>query len=193
MKRSEKNVFGDNNVLRFAAEISQVLVELELDGCVIGGVANQRWGEPRQTADVDVTISLTFGAEMVVAQQLLDRFESRIENPKEFALANRILLLESDSGIGLDASLGGFPFEQRMMNRASDWIVPKHGVIRTCSAEDLIVLKAFAARPQDWIDLEKVIVRQGDRLDRDLIRTELAPLVELKEEPEIMTRLDALL
>lgn len=63
------------------------------------------------------------------------------------------------------------------MSRASDWIVPEHGVIRTCSAEDLIVPKAFAARPQDWIDVEKVIVRQGDRLDRDQIRTELAPLI----------------
>ena len=53
--------------------------------------------------------------------------------------------------------------------------------------------QAFAARPQDWIDVEKVIVRQGDRLDRELIRTELAPLVDLKEEPEIMLRLESLL
>ena len=36
-------------------------------------------------------------------------------------------------------------------------------------------------------------VRQGDRLDRDQIRTELTPLVDLKEEPEIMTQRDALL
>jgi len=25
--------------------------------------------------------------------------------------------------------------------------------LRTCSAEDLIVHKAFAARPQDWVDI----------------------------------------
>jgi hypothetical protein len=70
--------------------------------------------------------------------------------------------------------------------------VPRHGEIRTCSAEDLVVLKSFASRPQDWIDVEKVIIRQGPRLDRALIIEELKPLAELKEEPEILSRLDQL-
>lgn len=53
-------------------------------------------------------------------------------------------------------------------------------------------MKAVAARPQDWIDVEKVIIRQGVRLDRDLVWEELRPLVELKEEPEIAEALEAL-
>ena len=28
---------------------------------------------------------------------------------------------------------------------------------------------AFACRPQDWIDIEKIALRQGARLNRDLI------------------------
>ena len=59
-------------------------------------------------------------------------------------------------------------------------------------AEDLVVLKTFASRPQDWIDVEKVIVRQGSRLNRQLILEELTPLAELKDEPEIMYRLQQL-
>jgi hypothetical protein len=47
-------------------------------------------------------------------------------------------------------------------------------------------LKAFANRPQDWIDIERVIIRQGARLDRRLILTELTPLAELKEDPGIL-------
>ena len=82
------------------------------------------------------------------------------------------------------------PYEERMIGRASHWTIPVHGQIRTCSAEDLVVLKAFADRPQDWIDIEKVAIRQGARLNRDLIVAELTPLVELKEEPEILTHLD---
>ena len=42
------------------------------------------------------------------------------------------------------------------------------------------------SRPQDWIDVEKVIIRQGIRLNRPLIPEELQPLAELKEEPEIL-------
>lgn len=54
------------------------------------------------------------------------------------------------------------------------------------------MLKAFASRPQDWIDVEKVIIRQGERLDRTLILEELAPLSELKEEPEILEHVERL-
>lgn len=195
MKRSSREStdgFGSNQVLVFAAEVTRVLDELGLEACVIGGVANARWGEPRHTADVDVTISLQFGMESEAVRKLLSRFSSRIEEPEKFAAESRILLLESSTGIGLDASLGGFPFEVRMMLRSSLWNVPQHGEIRTCSAEDLVVLKAFANRPQDWIDIEKVIIRQGARLGRAMIIEELTPLAVLKEEPEILDQLEVL-
>ena len=69
---------------------------------------------------------------------------------------------------------------------------PDYGNIRTCSAVDLIVLKAFAARDQDWIDIRGILVRQRNGIDRDLIFEELTPLAELKEEPEILSRLNDL-
>ncbi|MEX1026837.1 MAG: DUF6036 family nucleotidyltransferase [Candidatus Paceibacterota bacterium] len=184
--------FGINNVLQLAAELSERLDELQLPYCLIGGVAFQRWGEPRQTVDVDATVFVGFGNERRVVQKLTALFTARIENAPAFAIENRILLLESADGLGIDLSLGGMPYEQRMVDRASFWIVPEHGRIRTCSAEDLVVLKAFASRPQDWIDVEKVIIRQGEKLDRELIIEELTPLVELKEEPEILSHLNAL-
>ncbi|MCA9034589.1 MAG: hypothetical protein KDA91_05635 [Planctomycetaceae bacterium] len=51
------------------------------------------------------------------------------------------------------------------------------------------MLKAFASRPQDWIDIEKVIIRQGLRLNRKQITEELTPLAELKEDPHILEQL----
>jgi hypothetical protein len=63
-------------------------------------------------------------------------------------------------------------------------------MLRTCSAECLIVLKAFAARPKDWLDIEGVIIRQTGRIDWTYIRRQLLPLVELKEAPEIMDELE---
>ena len=63
------------------------------------------------------------------------------------------------------------------------------GAFFTCSAEDLVVHKAFANREQDWADIERILMRQIKRLNVDLIFKELRPLLELKEAPEIEDRL----
>src|ERR1035438_10392443 len=64
--------------------------------------------------------------------------------------------------------------------------------IRTCSAEDLVVLKLFAARPLDIRDAEGVVIRQGDDLDWRYIEDQLRPLAEVKQEPEILRTLSRL-
>jgi hypothetical protein len=53
-----------------------------------------------------------------------------------------------------------------------------------------VVLKAFAARAKDWLDVEGIIVRQTGKLDWPYIRGQLQPLAELKEAPEIMDELE---
>ena len=66
-------------------------------------------------------------------------------------------------------------------------------LLRFCTPEDLIVMKTFANREQDWIDVRMTIVRQGTKgLDWRYIRQHLRPLLELKEEPELMDRLEGL-
>ena len=62
----------------------------------------QRWGEPRQTTDVDATLLVEFGRELDVVRHLLKTYSSRIENAESFALQNRIVLLQSSQGIGID-------------------------------------------------------------------------------------------
>lgn len=42
-------------------------------------------------------------------------------------------------------------------------------------AEDLLVLKAFADRPKDWVDVDGIIVRQTGRIDWAYVRDQLAP------------------
>jgi hypothetical protein len=57
----------------------------------------------------------------------------------------------------------------------------------------LIVMKVFANREQDWIDARMTIARQGVKaLDWAYIRDHLRPLLELKEEPGSMDRLEGL-
>jgi len=52
------------------------------------------------------------------------------------------------------------------------------------------VLKAFASRGQDWVDVERVIVRQSGKLDWNYIREQLEPLAELKDSPAILNELE---
>ena len=150
--------------------------------CVIGGVAVQRWGEPRFTRDVDCTIVTAAGDEARYIDELLKGFAPRIPEARDFALVNRVLLLLSAAGVPIDLALGALPFEERVVERASPYAIGPGVTLATCSAEDLVVLKAFAGRDRDWADVEGVVLRQGPRLDRALIRGELSALAALTDE-----------
>ena len=51
-------------------------------------------------------------------------------------------------------------------------------------------MKAFAGRGQDWVDVERIIVRQTGKLDWTYIFDQLAPLAELKDAPNIVEQLE---
>ncbi len=173
-----------------ARELQSIFRDKAWRFCFIGGVALQRWGEMRLTRAVDVTLFTGFGAEEPAIDALLALYKPRVKNAKEFALANRVLLIESRDGIGLDVALGGIPFEEEMTRRAT-WFEFLPGLsLLTCSAEDLIVLKAFADRELDWTDIKGVIIRQQEKILWDYVRKQLEPLCLAKEVPEIMRHLD---
>ncbi|MBI4676326.1 MAG: nucleotidyl transferase AbiEii/AbiGii toxin family protein [Elusimicrobia bacterium] len=161
--------------------------------CFIGGLALQRWGEPRLTVDVDVSLLTGFGGEEGFIRPLLAAYPPRIPDAAGFALENRVLLLRSDDGVGFDVALAGLPFEEAVVGRSSAFeFLPGVGLV-TCSAEDLIVLKAFAARPRDWADVDGILTRQRGKLDKRLVLDCLAPLCEVKGAPEILSRVKDLL
>lgn len=181
-----------NGLFEAAVEVQEFCIGRNWKFCFIGGLAVIRWGRPRQTNDVDLTLLTGSGNEHAFIDMLLEAFASRISSPREFALENRILLLTASNGIPIDLSLAGLPFEEAMIGRATDWQCADGVYLRTASAEDMIVLKSFASRPQDWFDVEQIVIRQGIALDWSLILTDLQPLSELKESPEILDRLEAI-
>jgi hypothetical protein len=69
-------------------------------------------------------------------------------------------------------------------------VFPPDVPLRTCSAEDLIVLKAFADRAKDWLDIEGILIRQLAELDWAYVRAQLTPLAELKDAPELVDKLE---
>ncbi len=160
--------------------------------CFIGGLALIRWGEPRQTNDADLTLFTGFKNEEAFVDPLLEVFAARRDDAVAFALQNRVLLLKAANGTPIDISLGGLPFEERLVARATDFEYLPGLSLTTASADDLVILKSFAGRPRDWLDVEGILIRQGTKLNWDLIVSELTPLCELKESPETVDRLLAM-
>ncbi|MEQ1760806.1 MAG: nucleotidyl transferase AbiEii/AbiGii toxin family protein [Vicinamibacterales bacterium] len=179
-----------NALIRAAADLQGVCVGQGWRFCFIGGMAVQRWGEPRETVDVDLTLLTGFSDVSAYVTTLLASFEPRVENVAEFARVNRVLLLRTSSGVGLDIALGGLPFEESVVARSSVFTFPPDVSLRTCSAEDLVVFKAFADRPKDWVDVEGILVRQSPTMDWGYVETQLAQLAELKEAPELVDKLN---
>lgn len=182
-----------NELCKLALELQDFCEKQKWSFCIIGGLAVQHWGEPRYTKDVDITLLTGFGREEVYVDAFLASYEGRVSDAGRFALQNRVLLLRSALGIGIDIALGALPFEESAVRRAKKIEVEPGASLKLCTAEDLIVMKAFASRPIDWNDIRGILVRQGTRkLDWAYVRRELQPLCEAKEAPEILTRLEAL-
>jgi hypothetical protein len=182
-----------NGILDAAVEVDRRLQQVGLRYCLIGGIALQRWGRPRMTLDVDVTVMTQFGQERAVIQQIVPLFQPRIPDAAEFAEQSRVLLLKTDQDVGVDISLGALPFESRMIDRSSIWTLDEQRALRTCSSADLIIQKVFAGRPQDWLDVEQIIERQAAALPLELILDELQPLLQLKDDPQSFQRVQQLL
>ncbi len=181
-----------NALFAAAAGIEAFCVARRWRCCVIGGLAVQRWGEPRQTRDVDLTLLTGIGGEAPFVDAILLQYAPRFPEARRFALERRVLLVETGDRIPLDISLGALPYEARVIERASPFEVEPGVTVTTCSAEDLLILKAVAGRVQDWLDVEGVIVRQGSNVNRELVLDELRPLLDLKEDEEAEPRLVAL-
>ena len=178
-------------VIQAAAELQSICQSQGWQFCFIGGLALQRWSEPRETVDVDLSLFAGFGDEQKFCDILLKHFAARVSDAATFARERRVLLLRSAKGVGLDVAFAALPYEALVIERSTYFNYPPDIPLRTCSAEDLIVLKAFAGRGQDWVDVERIIVRQTGRLDWHYIREQLQPLAELKEAPEILEQLEA--
>ena len=173
-----------------ASDIQSLCVENNWDFCFIGGIALQRWGEPRLTLDVDISILTGFGNEEKFIEVLMNRYKERMSGARDFALQNRVLLLQSEDNIALDIIFAALPFEEQVIVRASEYEFLEGIVLKTCSAEDLVVYKAFADRLRDWADVESIVQRQDDNLDWNYIKENLSPLAEMKEDADIMNKLE---
>lgn len=181
--------------LRTAVQaVARALAALPVPGMLIGGIAVIARGVPRLTRDVDATIAGgTVGLVDLIERLREHQIVPRIDDAAEFAEAHQVLLLRhGPSGVDVDLSIGWLPFELDAMAAAQPLDVA--GVrVAVARAEDLIVYKAVAFRPQDQQDIERLLVLYGHTIDLARIRHLVAEFASALDEPERMDALEQII
>ncbi len=142
------------------------LQQHQMPYAVIGGIAVSLRGEPRVTADVDLVIAADIGG----AVQLLDALEQTSFEPlcpgvREVVERAYILpLRHSLSGVRVDIAIGMSGFERQVIVRATPVDFGDFSAA-IATAEDLLIMKVLAGRPQDIQDARGIIAAQIDSLN----------------------------
>ncbi len=84
------------SLFRVAAQLDDLLAERGWRYCFIGGIALQRWGQPRLTNDIDLTILAESDRESYYVDELLGLYNARLPDAREFA---QEFFLELDNSI----------------------------------------------------------------------------------------------
>ncbi len=173
-------------------EVGSFLAAHNLSYAVIGGLAVQIWGEPRFTKDADLSVAspLTSGSASLV-RLITDRFPARTADPIAFAQSTRMVLIRVGNEVDVDISLAIPGYEDQLFSRAIDYEIEPGKTIRLCSAEDLIIHKAVAGRPQDIGDIQGVVDRQGTKLDSSYIRQWLREFADVLGNPDVLERFES--
>ena len=134
------------------------------------------------TRDIDVCLLTGFGNEKKYIKSILENFKTRIKKPLEFAIENRVLLIKTSNNVPIDISLSAIEYEKEVIQNSSYYKFPGNCRLKTCSLNDLIILKAFADRNKDWSDIESIILRNKKSIDKTYILKKLSLFEQIKPD-----------
>ena len=170
------------------AALNEVVGFLEARGTrymVVGGFASLHWGRQRLTRDLDLAVDVPMPSLGTFVAELGREFEMTEREPVEFAARNHLIRLTTRVSVPVDLMLAMLPYEIAAIERAVEVPVGPRSV-RMCTPEDLIIYKLASERTQDHIDVEGVVLRQADALDRGYLDRHIAELATGLERPDIL-------
>jgi hypothetical protein len=110
---------------------------------------------------------------------------ARIGDAIAFATESQVLLLRhTETGVNIDASVAWLPFELEAIAAATPAKVGP-ARLQVAQAEDLIIYKSVAWRPQDQQDVERLLVLHGARIDLARVRRHVRDLGDAMEQDRI--------
>ena len=170
------------------------LADSQRPAMIIGGIAAIAYGVARLTRDIDATV-LGEGTDLSELLHTLARhaIEPRIAGALEFVQRHDVLLLRHEpTGVDVDLSIARLPFEEQALATASSAVV-RGATLRLVRAEDLVVYKIVAWRPQDQQDVERLIALHGDHMDLRRVRALASDVATALEEPERLAQVEEII
>jgi hypothetical protein len=162
-------------------------------GVIIGGIAASILGRPRLTRDVDVSVLLDEDRwpDFLRSAEPYG-FASRRPDALDFAHQTRVLLIRHvPTGVDVDVLLAALPFEADVISRAQ-FVAVGRLTLPLPTAEDLVIMKAVAHRPQDLLDIEAILDSHTD-LNRRHIRRWVREFSSALEMPDLLQDLERLM
>ena len=158
------------------AALAAAFEEASVRWLLFGAQAVSVWGEPRATADIDVTAEVPPAGTAALLGALAEHgLAPRIDLDDDFVRRARVLpLVFAPTGQPVDVVLAGSGFERECLDRAIP--VDVGGVlVPVMTPEDILIAKTLAGRPKDAGDI-RGILKQQKGLDIERIESVLALL-----------------
>jgi hypothetical protein len=135
---------------------------------LIGGLAVSIRGQTRVTADVDLVVAADVERALSLAGALAGSpFQPLVKEVDEIITTAFLLpLRHRATGVKVDIAIGLSGFEQQAIAR-SEALELGGCMVPVATAEDLLILKLLAGRPQDEEDIRGLLIAQGEGLDWD--------------------------
>lgn len=146
--------------------IAKLLESHRLTFALIGGLASSIRGRLRVTADIDIVVD----CEVVDAIAILEELDSKsfrpfVADPETSVRQFYVLPIEDiASRTPIDLAIGASGFEKLVVQRA---VRPEGYPISVATAEDLLLMKVMAGRPQDENDVQGIVLANKDTIDWD--------------------------
>lgn len=155
---------------------------------IFGGIANSIYGNPRQTFDIDVKISVPAGkARSDFIERLAAVATLLPENPLRFISETSVLPVTL-CDVRIDLVFAQLPFEEQAIERSRTELffsIP----MKVCTVEDFILQKAVSTRQKDWDDIETVIHLQKEHIDWPNLLDHCRELSVFLDDSTILTRI----
>ena len=144
--------------------VAELLESHNLAFALIGGLASSIRGRLRVTADINLVVDCEVPAAISLLEELdKESFRPFVEDAETSIRQFYILpLVDVASGTPIDLAIGASGFEKLIVQRASK---PQGYPIPVATAEDLLLMKLMAGRPQDQSDIQGVLSTNRDTID----------------------------
>ncbi len=151
---------------------------------LIGGIANQVWGQARFTYDIDLKVLVPDFDYEKRRTTIMSAFP---EPGRPDLPLNPLIVSVNVQGILVDFLLTTPGYEEQIIERALRYTVEDLS-LWICTPEDLIIQKAIAGRPKDWQDIEGIVIEQYATLDQKYTEEWLQQFADILETPEVVTQ-----